>query len=253
MATAIISDIHANLDALQVVLADIDRRNVERIVCLGDIVGYGPNPLECLDLVRERCEFALMGNHDFAVLYEPTSFNVSAEQACFWTRRQFDEEPDAELRRARFEYLGNLDIKRKDDGALWVHASPRRPINEYIFPDDVITAPTKMAQIFDRIDSHAFCGHTHVTGVFTDEPDFYPPADLGGKYKFVTDEKCIINPGSVGQPRDRDPRASYAILSDDQASVEFFRLEYDIQAVIAKVDAVPELSEFLGQRLLEGR
>jgi len=251
MATAIISDIHANVDALNVVLADIDRRGIERIVCLGDIVGYGPNPLECLDLVRERCEWAMMGNHDFAVLYEPTSFNVSAEQACFWTRQQFDREPDPDLRRARFEYLGNLSIKRREHDALWVHASPRRPINEYIFPDDVITAPAKMGQIFDRIEWRAFCGHTHVTGVFTDEPDFYPPQDLGGAYKFTDAEKCIINPGSVGQPRDRDPRASYAILHDDR--VEFVRLEYDIQAVIGKVNAIADLSDFLGQRLLEGR
>jgi len=84
MPTAIISDIHGNLDALRRVLDDIDQRGIESIVCLGDIIGYGPNPLDCLDLVRERCDWALMGNHDFAVLYEPTSFNTSAEQAAFW-------------------------------------------------------------------------------------------------------------------------------------------------------------------------
>jgi len=251
MPTAIISDIHGNLDALQVVIDDIDQRGLDQIVCLGDIIGYGPNPLQCLDLVRQRCDWALMGNHDFAVLYEPTSFNTSAEQAAFWTRRQFEEEPDTELRRARWDYLGNLNIRRLDDEVMWVHASPRRPINEYIFPDDVVTAPTKMQQIFDRIDRRCYCGHTHVVGVFTDEPDFYPPADLGGSYKFTDHEKAVINPGSVGQPRDRDPRASYAILHDDR--VEFIRLDYDIQAVIEKVNQVPDLNEFLGQRLLEGR
>ena len=251
MPTAIISDIHGNLDALQVVLKDIDQRGIEQIVCLGDIIGYGPNPLQCLDLIRQRCAWALMGNHDFAVLYEPTSFNTSAEQAAFWTRRQFEDEPDAELRRARWDFLGNLNIRRVEDGVMWVHASPRRPINEYIFPDDVVTAPTKMQQIFDRIEKRCFCGHTHVVGVFTDEPDFYPPADLGGAYKFTPNEKAVINPGSVGQPRDRDPRASYAILHDDR--VEFVRLDYNIQAVIEKVNQVPDLNEFLGQRLLEGR
>lgn len=251
MAIALISDIHANLDALNVVLDDIDRRGVEQIRCLGDIIGYGPNPLECLDLVMQRCEWALMGNHDFAVLFEPTSFNASAEQASFWTRRQFELEPDAAKRRQRWEYLGGLIVRRREPGETWVHASPRRPINEYIFPDDVITAPSKMAQIFDRIESRCFCGHTHVAGVFTDEPDFYPPADLGGSYPFDPDEKCIVNPGSVGQPRDRDPRASYALLHEDR--VEFVRLDYDIQKVIDKVAQVPELSDFLGQRLLEGR
>ena len=251
MPTAIISDIHGNVDALRVVMDDIDQRGLDRVVCLGDIIGYGPNPTDCLDLVMERCEFAMMGNHDFAVLYEPTSFNTSAEQASFWTRKQFDDEPDPEKRRQRFEYLGNLLIRRWYDGALWVHASPRRPINEYIFPDDVVAAPNKMAAIFARIETRAFCGHTHVTGVFTDEPDFYPPGDLGEAYTFRDDEKCIVNPGSVGQPRDRDPRASYAILHDDR--VEFVRLEYDIQAVIDKITPIEELSDFLGQRLLEGR
>jgi len=251
MPTAIISDIHGNLDALRRVLDDIDQRGIESIVCLGDIIGYGPNPLDCLDLVRERCDWALMGNHDFAVLYEPTSFNTSAEQAAFWTRRQFELEDDAGKRRARWEFLGGLSIRRVEDGVMWVHASPRRPINEYIFPDDVVTAPTKMQQIFDRIDKRCFCGHTHVCGVFTDEPDFYPPADLGGAYKFTPNEKAVINPGSVGQPRDRDPRASYAVLHDDR--VEFVRVEYDIQSVIDKVNAIPELTEFLGLRLLEGR
>lgn len=251
MSIAVISDIHANLEALEAVLADIDQRGVEQIVCLGDIVGYGPNPLECLDLVMERCQWALMGNHDFAVLYEPTSFNTSAEQASFWTRQQFEREPDPSRQRRRWEYLGSLLIRQRYLDAMWVHASPRRPINEYIFPDDAMTAPTKMQQIFDRIEHRCFCGHTHVPGVFTDEPDFYPPQDLGGSYKFSDSEKCIVNPGSVGQPRDRDPRASYAILREDR--VEFVRVEYDIQAVVDKVAAEPELSDFLGQRLLEGR
>ncbi|MBI1336264.1 MAG: metallophosphoesterase [Phycisphaera sp.] len=251
MPTAIISDIHANLDALTVVLADIDRRGCDRIHCLGDIIGYGPNPCECLDLVIDRCDWSLMGNHDFAVLFEPTSFNASAESAAFWTRRQLENESNADVRRKRWEYLGNLKMRQTAHEALWVHASPRRPINEYIFPDDVITAPGKMNSIFERIGKRCFVGHTHVTGVFTNEPDFYPPADLDGVYKFRDDEKCIVNPGSVGQPRDRDPRASYAILHDDR--VEFVRLEYPIQTVIEKVKKVPELSDFLGMRLLEGR
>jgi diadenosine tetraphosphatase ApaH/serine/threonine PP2A family protein phosphatase len=250
-ALAVITDIHGNLDALKVVIADIDRRGIKRIVCLGDIIGYGPNPCECLDIVMDRCEWALMGNHDFACLYEPTSFNASAEASAFWTRRQLEDEPDTATRQRRWEFLGNLEPRRVDPMGLWVHASPRRPINEYIFPDDVFTAPNKMQQIFDRIETRCFCGHTHVAGVFTDEPDFYPPADLRGEYKFLPKERCIINPGSVGQPRDRDPRSAYAIAYDDH--VEFVRLEYDIHAVIQKIGKVAELSEFLGQRLLEGR
>jgi len=251
MPIAVISDIHGNLDALEVALADIVGRGIDQVICLGDIIGYGPNPRECLDLVMEHCQWSLMGNHDFAVLYEPTSFNATAETAAFWTRQQLEREPDAAVRRQRWKYLGTLKVRERMNGALWVHASPRRPINEYIFPDDVITAPGKMQQIFDRFDRRCFVGHTHVTGIFTDEPDFYPPGDLDGNYKFVDKEKVIINPGSVGQPRDRDPRASYAVVHDDH--VEFIRLEYDIHAVVDKVRDIPELNDFLGLRLLEGR
>ena len=251
MRTAVISDIHGNATALDAVLTDIGQRGVDQVVCLGDIIGYGPDPTRCIDLIHSRCEWALMGNHDFAVLYEPTSFNTSAESAAFWTRRQFELEPDEEVRRRRWKFLGNLDIRRRDDGNLWVHASPRRPINEYIFPDDVITSPTKMKGIFDRVDRRCLVGHTHVPGVFTDEPDFYPPGDLDGRYVFREGEKCVINPGSVGQPRDRDPRASYAIMDD--TGVEFIRLDYDIDAVMAKVAKIDGLNDWLGQRLFEGR
>ena len=251
MVTAIISDIHGNLDALDTVLADIDKRGVDRIVCLGDIIGYGPNPREVIDRVADRCEWALMGNHDFAALYEPTNFNLAAESAAFWTRRQLELEPDFEKMSTRWHFLGELLVRHEDNGFLCVHASPRRPINEYIFPDDVFAAPGKMQTLFERIQHRCLVGHTHVTGVFTDEPDFYPPGDLGGVYAFSDEEKCFINPGSVGQPRDRDPRASYAIAYDDR--VEFFRLEYDIDAVAKKIQKTPELSDMLGNRLYQGK
>ena len=251
MPTAIISDIHSNLEALRAVLADIDRRQIKRILSLGDIVGYGPNPCECLDLVMERCQWSLMGNHDFSVLYEPTHFNISAEASSYWTRDTLAHEPDPIKRRERWKYLGNLKVRQEIDRTILVHASPRRPINEYIFPDDVNTSPIKINQIFDRIETRCFVGHTHVTGVFTNEPDFYPPNELGGVYKFSENEKCVINPGSVGQPRDRDPRTSYAIVFDDR--VEFVRLDYDVQSTVDKIKAIPDLSDFLCQRLLEGR
>lgn len=251
LPTAIISDVHGNLEALHAVLDDIDRRGVEKIVCLGDIVGYGPNPRECVDLIMQRCAWSLMGNHDFAVLYEPTNFNVSAEASAWWTRDQLRLEPDPETSQQRWSFLGNLKIRLQYLEALWVHASPRRPINEYIFPEDVNISPQKMTQIFDRIKRRCFVGHTHVTGVFTDEPWFYPPNELGGSYEFNEHEKCVINPGSVGQPRDRDPRTSYAILYDDH--IDFIRLDYDVQTVVEKIKAIPELSDFLCQRLLEGR
>jgi len=249
--TAVISDIHANLEALQAVLDHIDAQNVDRIICLGDILGYGPSPVECVDLVAERCEWSLMGNHDFGVLYEPTNFNVAAEQAAYWSREQFDLESDNGMSAKRWEFLSRLRVRVLEDDFLYVHGTPRRPINEYLFPEDALNSPVKMQQIFELVDKYALVGHTHVPGVFTDEPDFYPPDDLDGVYKLDGEDKAIINPGSVGQPRDLDPRASYIIIEDD--CVRFFRLEYDIDAVASKIRATPQLLDWLGERLYEGR
>lgn len=261
--TAVISDIHANAVALKAVLADIERRGVARIVCLGDIIGYGPDPLETIDLVREHCEWALMGNHDFGVVYEPTNFNPPAAFAAFWTRDQLDAEPDVQKRAERYEFLGHLRVRITEAiggengtparSLLAVHASPRRPINEYIFPEDVEDAPEKIESIFRRFEHLALCGHTHVPGVFTDEPDFYPPSEIGHEpvYSFVEGEKAVINVGSVGQPRDHDPRASYAILRPDR--IEFCRVEYDIKATADKIRAIPQLHDILADRLFDGR
>jgi diadenosine tetraphosphatase ApaH/serine/threonine PP2A family protein phosphatase len=225
---------------------------VKTVVCLGDVVGYGPNPRECLDLVIDRCAWSLMGNHEYAVLYEPTHFHTNVEVAAYWTRGELEAEPDAEARRRRWVFLGQLDVRRSfTDEIAGVHASPRRPISEYVFPDDVTTAPNKMRQIFEHVNRCCFIGHTHVQGVFTDEPDFYPPGELDEKYGFNSRERVVINVGSVGQPRDRDPRGGYTILHGDH--VEFVRVEYDIQAVVKKVEKIRELHDFFGQRLMEGR
>jgi len=251
--TAIISDIHGNLESLNRVLEDIGDQNVDRIVCLGDTLGYGPNPVECVDLVAEHCDWSLLGNHDYGALYEPTNFNAAAEQAAYWTRAQFDAEEDKDAASKRWEFLGSLRVRTQMGDFLCVHGTPRRPINEYLFPDDAINSPVKMKQIFDRIPKHSMSGHTHVPGIFTDEPDFYPPDDVEGSFKFESEEHIIINPGSVGQPRDLDPRLSYAILDDEKQCVDFFRLDYDIEAVRDKIYAIPELSNWLGDRLREGR
>ena len=198
-----------------------------------------------------------MGNHDFSVLYEPTNFNPGAEQAAYWTRAQFDSEPDATKRRERYEFLGQLRVrvveKTPETGfpVLAVHGSPRRPINEYIFKEDVVNAPDKVSTILERVQKLCVVGHTHVPGVFTDEPDFYPPNELtDGLYRFI-DEKAIVNVGSVGQPRDGDPRACYTILHPDR--IEFVRVEYDIDTTANKIKAIAELSDWLGDRLYEGK
>lgn len=250
---AIISDIHSNLQALRMVLDDIERRRVETVYCLGDIIGYGPEPAECLDLVAERTKAALCGNHDHAVFYEPMNFNISAERAAFWTRTAIDEEQDAEQRNKRWRFLGSLNPRMEIDGMVFVHGSPRKPINEYLFPDDVYTNPGKLLSNFERMEQMTcFCGHTHVPGVFVDDPYFEPPEELGASSRYaIGSEKVIVNVGSVGQPRDRDPRAAYVIVHGDE--VEFVRVEYDIEVTAKKIRDNPYLDDFLAARLFEGK
>ncbi|MCK5746038.1 MAG: metallophosphoesterase, partial [Oricola sp.] len=178
---AVISDIHSNLEALETVLADIDARGVERIICLGDIIGYGANPRECMDLIIDRVEMCICGNHDAAVFYEPYNFNVPAERAAFWTRQMLEDEPSKAARDRRWKFLGGLPVRTVFEGMLLVHGSPRRPINEYLFGDDVYSNPTKLMSNFERFEEVAcFVGHTHVPGLFVDDPFFESPEDLSG-------------------------------------------------------------------------
>ena len=255
---AVISDIHSNIPALKAVLGDIEQRSVEQIICLGDVVGYGPDPKECLDMVMTAASVTLMGNHDFAVMYEPAKFNIGAESACFWTRKQLEQEPDDTRREKRWQFLGSLLVKHTLSGEsygmgemVFVHGSPRRPINEYIFPDDIYNAPNKISGLFERFSHSCFIGHTHVPGVFTDTPDFYSPDELEGIYEVEPNRKAMINVGSVGQPRDRDPRASYVLI--EPGAVRFMRVEYDVDSVIEKVYTIGDLDDYLGSRLKEGR
>jgi predicted phosphodiesterase len=256
---AVLSDIHSNLEALTTVLADIEKRGIETIYCLGDVIGYGPNPRECLDLVIEKVNWCVLGNHDYATLYEPTNFNYGAEQASFWTREVLETEEQKQSSDRRWSFLGELPMRRtlkaklSDNAATmdFVHASPRKPINEYIFPDDVYTNPAKVGLLFERVKHTCFVGHTHMPGVFLDEPDFYPPDELGNVYPIIEDERAIINIGSVGQPRDKDNRASYVYV--DGNKVHFVRLKYDYETTIEKILATERLDSFHAERLREGR
>lgn len=255
---AIISDIHGNTEALRAVLADIASASVERIVCLGDVVGYGPEPKQCVDLVAEHVSVTLMGNHDYAVMFEPNQFNMSAESASFWTRADLQTESDAARRNARWDFLGTLPVKHTmaaDDlgmgELMFVHGSPRKPINEYIFPDDVYNAPSKVQSSLERVGHLCFVGHTHVPGVFIETPDFYSPEELENVYEVNPERKAIINVGSVGQPRDRDNRASYVLV--EPGKVHFRRVTYPVDVVMQKVHAIGELDDYLGLRLMEGR
>src|SRR5436190_2247394 len=191
---AIISDIHGNLEAFQAVLADARGQGVEEIFCLGDIIGYGPNPCECLDLVIEKTRVCLLGNHDQGALFDPEGFNTGAERAIFWTREQLESPKGSPADNARrWDFLGELPRNRRENSFLFVHGSARNPLNEYVFPEDIYNQ-RKMEKIFSLIEHHCFQGHTHVPGVFTQGLNFLSPEELNYEYR-LTDEKSMINVG----------------------------------------------------------
>jgi predicted phosphodiesterase len=246
---ALISDIHSNLEALQAVLADINAQGITEIYCLGDIIGYGPSPRECIDLIM-KCDVCILGNHDQGALFDPVGFNSGAERAIFWTRQQLENPAGNPADNARrWDFLGELPRNRRENGFLFVHGSARNPLNEYVFPEDVYNQK-KMEKIFGLIERHCFQGHTHVPGVFTQTMSFYSPEEIGYEYR-LTDEKTMVNVGSVGQPRDSDPRACYVVLED--GVVRFRRVEYEVEKTIQKIYNTPELDRFLGDRLRDGR
>jgi len=256
---AIISDIHSNLAALEAVLADIRSRDVERIICLGDIVGYGPQPRECVAAVRQL-GLTIMGNHDEAIFHSAKTdqFNLRAEMAIEWTREQLSLEGSEEEVKARFEFLRNLPMtEERAIGSvplLYVHGSPRKPLREYIFPRDIQNVE-KMREIFTLIRGLCFVGHSHVPGIYTEDLTYVHPSELEllRIYHFEERQKAIINVGSVGQPRDNDPRACYVTLTDEADAVVFRRVRYDVEKTRRLIHSVPGLDNSLGDRLLEGR
>ncbi len=250
MKRALISDIHGNLEALQAVLADIRTVGVDEIYCLGDIIGYGPNPCECLDHVIKECKMTILGNHDQAALFDPDGFNPMALNAIYWTRDQLDNGPGSSTQvNARWDFLGELPRMIDEGDYKFVHGSPRDPTNEYVFPEDIYNSK-KIEKIFAYIDQYCFQGHTHVPGVFTIGGEFHSPPEMDFKYE-LGEEKVMVNVGSVGQPRDGDSRACYVTLTDK--TVEFHRVEYSLETTRGKIHDIPYLDDFLGDRLLEGR
>lgn len=252
MKRALISDIHGNLEALEAVLDDIQKVSVDEIYCLGDIIGYGPNPCECLDLVIKKCAATILGNHDQAALFDPDGFNPMALQAIYWTRDQLDNGPGSNLAvNKRWDFLGELP-RQLDEGAFrFVHGSPRDPTNEYVFPEYVFDQ-RKMEILFGKVENYCFMGHTHLPGVFTTQCEFISPDECEYEYK-LGPEKVLVNVGSVGQPRDDDNRSCYAIIDMDAKILTYRRVEYDIDKTADKIYSIADLSDALGDRLKHGR
>ncbi len=225
---ALVSDIHSNLEALDAVLSRIGG---EEIYCLGDVVGYGANPNEVIERLRDEGAKAVMGNHDNAVVTEDTGwFNARAAMAAHWTRSVLAAEHLGYLRELP------LDVRRQFDGvnAYLTHGSPDDPLREYVSPE---THSDLLPYYLSKTGSDLIAlGHTHVPFVWKGE------------------EGVVLNPGSVGQPRDGDPRAAYAVLTVDgeSAEVEIVRVKYDVAAAASKIRKAG-LPAQLAERLSFGR
>ncbi len=243
MNYGIISDIHSNFTALQVVLEFLKGKNVDKIINCGDIVGYGPQPNECIKVLSQLNNVSsVIGNHDWAVAYnDKERFNNIALEAINWTQKQ--------LTLDNYDYISSLEKTNKEDMFIFVHGSPRVPLSEYIFGE------VQAAGSFKCMSKDiCFIGHTHTPICFECTKkkkiktldvckDFQVKLDMGKKY--------IINVGSVGQPRDGDPRASVCTFDTEKMLCTFYRLEYDIESTQGKILELG-LPGFLSHRLERG-
>ena len=252
---AVISDIHANVAAFKAVLDDINLMSPERIICLGDIVGYGPEPKKTLSMVRANCDIVIKGNHDQAAIEYPEGFNKIAHEAIVWTKRSLKSLRlfSSEVR-MNWRFLQSLPELYKEDNMLFVHGSPREPVTEYIDEDDTFeiypSGREKLKNIFTYINHICFCGHTHIPGIFTEDFEFIHPEVLNDGYTLDKKRKYIINVGSVGQPRDAFCEASYVLYRDGK--INYRRVEYDVSDTYNKIISNPCLSNFLADRLHRG-
>jgi predicted phosphodiesterase len=244
---AVISDIHSNLPALEAVLASIDEREMEQIWCLGDLVGYGAQPDACTALARERCEVCLVGNHDLAVLgaLDISAFSETAKAAVEWTREVADG--------STIEFLEGLGPALSHEGFGLFHASPRDPIWEYVLSVDQAEAGLDVQE--ERV---GLIGHSHVALFFTRpqgaaRPGYANGAQAGAGTELAIGEGAwLLNPGSVGQPRDGDPRAAWLELDTEQWAALYHRTPYDVEAAASAIRGAG-LPGSLAERLSVGR
>ena len=220
MHYAIIADIHSNLAALQAVLKDmVNHGKMEEIWCLGDIVGYGPDPHECIALLRQHQHVSIAGNHDRAAIgkLDTSYFNADATAAAQWTAGHLTGEDRS--------YLENLPLTLQKENFTLAHGSPREPIWEYVLSLSIARDNFACFQT-----GYCLVGHSHVPQVFrySEDGKLSSNALRPGVGLILGKDRLIINPGAVGQPRDSDPRASYAIYESEGKTVRLYRVEYDI-------------------------
>ncbi|MGB0119811.1 MAG: metallophosphoesterase family protein [Solirubrobacterales bacterium] len=245
MNVAVISDIHANLPALNSVIEAIDESGVDEIWCLGDAVGYGASPSECLEILSDRCGVFLLGNHDLAALeqIDISTFSPGAARAALWTRENLT--PEA------VETLQSLAGPSSIQGEIGLyHASPRDPVWEYVIDTD------HADENFDAQDERiAMIGHSHIALHFSRETGEAATASIvaqDGSSIAMQSGQWLVNPGSVGQPRDGDPRAAWLSLDTESLEATFHRVEYPIEKAAGAISDAG-LPQQLADRLFQGR
>ena len=241
MRYAIISDIHANLEAFCAVLERIDEMDVDQIVCLGDVVGYNASPNECVALMRERNIQTVLGNHDAVAcgIEEPWGFNPVALAAAVWTREALTEE--------NLEWIRNLPDMLNFESFVTVHGAPKNR-NTYLFTwEDILP---HLSFLEEQNCNICFIGHTHSPGIFSTDGVY--SVDDDSKFALGTGKSFFINPGSVGQPRDGNPHAAFGILDIEENTFEQVRLKYPIEKAAKRVIEA-NLPQFLAERLSLGK
>lgn len=243
MHVAVLSDIHGNRHAFEAVLDDVAASGAQTIWCLGDLVGYGADPNDCIALAREHCDVCLAGNHDLAVTGELAldEFSRGAAVAAEWTTEVLAPE--------HLEFLSTLRPTGAAAGIGLFHASPRDPIWEYVLS-------ALLAELCLDAQEHQICliGHSHVALSFV-RPEGRPATGeprRGGDKLDVSSGEWLLNPGSVGQPRDGDPRAAWLLLDTDAGTAEWRRVEYDVSGAAAAIRAA-RLPDSLAERLQYGQ
>jgi predicted phosphodiesterase len=243
MRYAILSDIHGNAEALEAVLKDMDGRSIDRVVCLGDIVGYYPDPEHCVALIRDRATHGIAGNHDYAAigLIDTRNFTYYAFVAMEWTKEHVSEESRA--------YLKSLPLSLEADGLFFTHSSPVNPQEwAYIFPDSDDAIFEAFKALRHKVN---FIGHTHWPSIMIHEDDKIMLHN-GHNIKVNGAHDYLINVGSVGQPRDSDPRSCYGIYDSGAGEYTEVRVEYDYTVTQKKI-VENHLPLYLAERLEKGR
>ncbi len=242
MRHALISDIHANLEALEAVLKDIATQRIDTIHSLGDMIGYGSDPLACLELVRSNCDTMLLGNHEHAALghLDQEHLNPVAQVSLTWTQEQLNDRA--------FSIIAECTMNKAVGNAQLVHASPYMP-GEWHY---ILTAGEADAAFRSFVEQICFVGHTHLPMIFTEAEQFEHRRKVGHDFEPDEEARYIVNVGSVGQPRDNDPRACYAIYDTDAQEISYRRVDYDIQRTQQKMQQA-NLPAMLITRLAAGR